>query len=305
MDLTRKWNTHSVVLFLDFGHMQFSTSRFNVDLIACSSFSAPHHMFFFTIWQKCNELSICKMGSYLLSSQYGSELESILDLSLLLNVKLLFKGQPRLIRYALKIRRFPLSIVIHQKGLLYILSHKWDIDIDMKRHLISDQKHVMVKHRTHNTQVIVHYLDVHVIKMFWGILKFLKSFCNLQLIHIHITQNREHREKIKPEPSSPSCHLYHNYFLTRTCNNSFKPAQKLVCFLSNTPNPPVHHNTIVFFYQPVNSRETERDEERGQTGHFHFMRQSMVSQKAVMPVPILSLVSHCLLTISLFIYQNV
>lgn len=29
-----------------------------------------------------------------------------------------------------------------------------------------------------------------------------------------------------------------------------------VCFLSNTLNPPIYHNTIVFFYQPVNSRET-------------------------------------------------
>lgn len=67
--------------------------------------------------------------------------------------------------------------------------------------------------------------------------------------------------------------------------------------------------TLLFYfslsYQAVNSREMERDEEQGQTGHFHFMCQSMVSQMAVMPVPIPSLVSHFLLGISLFIYQTV
>lgn len=67
--------------------------------------------------------------------------------------------------------------------------------------------------------------------------------------------------------------------------------------------------TLLFFfvlsYRAVNSRETGWDEEQGQTGHFHFMCQSMVSQMAVMPVPIPSRVSHFPLNISLFIYQTV
>lgn len=93
---------------------------------------------------------------------------------------------------------------------------------------------------------------------------FCQNFWNLFVIHVHITEKREDRETIKLEPSYPSCHLYHNFFLTRTRNTSFKSAQLhvCVCFLSNTPNPAVHHNSIVFFYQPVNSRETERMKNR-------------------------------------------
>lgn len=52
-----------------------------------------------------------------------------------------------------------------------------------------------------------------------------------------------------------------------------------------------HHSAIFFFYQAVNSRETVLDEEQGQRqATFIFICQSIVSQMAVMPVPILSLV---------------
>lgn len=60
------------------------------------------------------------MGLISFLPDLGSELESILDLRLLLNVKLLFKGQTRLICHALKIGRFARRMVIHDKRPLYV-----------------------------------------------------------------------------------------------------------------------------------------------------------------------------------------
>lgn len=64
------------------------------------------------------------MGLISFRPDMGSELESILDLRLLRNVKLLFKGQTRLICDALKIGRFARRMVIHEKRALCVLGHK-------------------------------------------------------------------------------------------------------------------------------------------------------------------------------------